>query len=208
MLLSLCKQFYTAPAGVSILLSLCVNVVVPVYKCCCQCINVNMLLLLCINVAIVIWLVSDTVCNVATIAVNVAAMCNLMLLCINVFNALGINNAAPMWHILVHPGCCHRIKTKVASCSTSILNMWLDLPKPATYAHSGKEHFSSPIHRSINKLTNYHNTSAKFDWSALSEAYFWGLSDVHERLGVHWMPLVSLYSQPPCWKSLPDLFMK
>ena len=120
MLLSLCKQFHTASAGVSILLSLCVNAVVPVYKCCCQCINVNMLPLLCVNVAIVVWLVSDTVCNVATIVVNVVAMCILMLLCINVINALGINNAAPIWQVLVHPGCCHRIKTKVASCSTSI----------------------------------------------------------------------------------------
>ena len=32
--------------------------------------------------------------------------------------------------------------------------------KPATYAHNGKERFSSPIDSSINKLTNCHNTNA------------------------------------------------
>ena len=41
------------------------------------------------------------------------------------------------------------------------INMWLDLQKPITYAHNGKESFSSSIDTSINKLTNYHNTSAK-----------------------------------------------
>ena len=35
-----------------------------------------------------------------------------------------------------------------------------DLPKSATYTHNSKEHFSSPINSSINKLTNCHNTTA------------------------------------------------
>ena len=49
--------------------------------------------------------------------------------------------------------------------------MWLDLPKPATYAHYGKERFSSPINRSTSKLTNYHSTTAK-SWLV---CFFWGL---------------------------------
>ena len=51
--------------------------------------------------------------------------------------------------------------------------MWLDLPKPATYAHNGKEfvHCQSLIASSI-KLTNYHNTIAK---SWLHGLLFWGL---------------------------------
>ena len=40
----------------------------------------------------------------------------------------------------------------------TIQYMWPDLPKPATYAHNGKEHFSSPIDSFINKPTNCHNT--------------------------------------------------
>ena len=42
-----------------------------------------------------------------------------------------------------------------------VSNMWLELQKPNTDAHNGKEHFSSPIDSSINKLINYHNTTAK-----------------------------------------------
>ena len=49
----------------------------------------------------------------------------------------------------------------------------------------------------INKLTNYRYTTAKCWWSAFAEACFWGLSDVHECLHVHWMPPVGLYRQPP-----------
>ena len=49
--------------------------------------------------------------------------------------------------------------------------MWQGLPKHTTYAHNGKEPFSSPIDSTINKLTNYHNTTAK-RW----QVYFsWGL---------------------------------
>ena len=32
----------------------------------------------------------------------------------------------------------------------------------------------------------------------------WGLLDVHKCSGVHWMPLVDLYRQPTCWKSLHE----
>ena len=49
--------------------------------------------------------------------------------------------------------------------------MWPDLPKPATYAHNGKERFSSPIDSSINKLTNCHNTTTT-SWLV---CFFWGL---------------------------------
>ena len=49
--------------------------------------------------------------------------------------------------------------------------MWPDLPKPATYAHNGKECFSSPIDCSINKLINCHNTTAT-SWLV---CFFWGL---------------------------------
>ena len=45
------------------------------------------------------------------------------------------------------------------------------MPKPATYAHDGKECFSPPINISINKLTNYHNTTVK-RWLI---CFFWGL---------------------------------
>ena len=65
-------------------------------------------------------------------------------------------------------------------CMNSSLHsyMWLDLPEPITYAHNGKE--------------SYHYQSI----------------DVHKCLGVHWwMSLVSLYTQPPCWKSQADSFM-
>ena len=47
----------------------------------------------------------------------------------------------------------------------------------------------------------------KFDGSAFAEDYFWVLSDVHKCLGIHWMPTVGLYSQPPCWKSPPNWSM-
>ena len=64
--------------------------------------------------------------------------------------------------------------------------------------------FSLSIHSSINKLTNYHNTTAK-RWLV---CFFWGyLSDVHKCTGVDWIPLVGLYRHPPCWESLTDLFM-
>ena len=39
------------------------------------------------------------------------------------------------------------------------------------------------------------------DGSAFAEICFWGLSDIHKCSGVHWMPLVGLYRQPPCWKT-------
>ena len=99
------------------------------------------------------------------------------------------------------------IKRNIAGFLTCLPHMWPDLPKPATYAHNGKEHFSSPIDRSINKLTNCHNTTAASWLVCFSEICFWGLSDVHECSGVHWVPLIGLYRQPPCWKSPPDLFM-
>ena len=38
------------------------------------------------------------------------------------------------------------------------------------------------------------------DGSAFAEACFWGLSGIHKTYG-HWMQLVVLYRQPPCWKS-------
>ena len=85
-------------------------------------------------------------------------------------------------------------------------HMWPDLPKSATYAHNGKERFSSPIDSSVNKLI-VTTPLPQVDWSAFFEACFWGLSDIHEYLGIHWMPLVGLYRQPPCWKPSPDLFM-
>ena len=81
--------------------------------------------------------------------------------------------------------------------------MWPALPKPATYTHYSKEQFSSPMDSPINKLTTYlpvHHCRTLMG-SAFAEACFWGLSDIHECLGVHWMPLVILYRQPPCWKS-------
>ena len=49
--------------------------------------------------------------------------------------------------------------------------MWLDLQKPATYAHNGIERYSSPMDSSINKLNNYCNTIAK-SWLI---CLFWGL---------------------------------
>ena len=54
---------------------------------------------------------------------------------------------------------------------THRLYMWQDLSKPATYAHNGKESFSSPIDSSINKLINCHNTTAT-SWLV---CFFWGL---------------------------------
>ena len=52
-----------------------------------------------------------------------------------------------------------------------IRQLWLDSPKTATYAHNGKECFSLSIDSSINKLTNYHNTTAN-SWLV---CFFWGL---------------------------------
>ena len=40
------------------------------------------------------------------------------------------------------------------------------------------------------------------DGSAFAEACFWGLSDIHECSGVHWLPQVGFYRQPLCWKLL------
>ena len=51
------------------------------------------------------------------------------------------------------------------------LHMWPVLPKPATYAHNGKERFSSSIDSSIIKVTNCHNTTAT-TWLV---CFFWGL---------------------------------
>ena len=59
----------------------------------------------------------------------------------------------------------------VPMCCTYITHMWPDLPKPTTYAHNGKERFSPPIDRSINKLTNSHNTTAT-SWLV---CFSWGL---------------------------------
>ena len=83
------------------------------------------------------------------------------------------------------------------------LTFVIGFAKPTKYTHNGKERFSSPIHSSIDKLTNYHNATAK-SWL---DCFFRGLSDIHECSGTHWMPLVGLYRQPPCWKSPPDSFM-
>ena len=44
------------------------------------------------------------------------------------------------------------------------INMWLDLQKPTTYAHNGKESFSSSIDSSINKLITA-TPVPKVDWS-------------------------------------------
>ena len=49
--------------------------------------------------------------------------------------------------------------------------MWPDLQQHTTYAHNGKESPSSPTNSSINKLTNYHNTTVK-SWLV---CFFWGL---------------------------------
>ena len=49
--------------------------------------------------------------------------------------------------------------------------MWPDLPKPSTYAHHGKERFSSSLDGSINKLTIYQYTTAKCWWVC----FCWGL---------------------------------
>ena len=81
------------------------------------------------------------------------------------------------------------------------------LPKPATNAHHVKEQFSLSMESSVNKLTNCQYTTAKCWQSALAEACFWGLSDVHECSGVHWMSLVGFYRQQPCWKSPYDWLM-
>ena len=93
---------------------------------------------------------------------------------------------------------CNLIITYV-TYNYSLFHIWLDLPKLATYTHNDKECFSVSVYSSINKLTNYCNTNAKGWLPAFSEACFWGLSDVHECLGVHWMPLVCLYRQLLCW---------
>ena len=84
------------------------------------------------------------------------------------------------------------------------IKMWLDLPKPATYAHNYKECFSLPINSSINELTN---TTAK-SWLVF---FFWGLFLRPGRcprvLKCSLMPLVGLYRQPTCWISPPHSFM-
>ena len=82
--------------------------------------------------------------------------------------------------------------------------MWLNMPKSTTYKHNDKECFSLPIDISINKLTIYHNITAR-GW--LFFFCSWGLSYVHKHLGIYWMLPVGLYKQPPCWKSPTDLFM-
>ena len=84
---------------------------------------------------------------------------------------------------------------------------WTNWPKPVTYSHYGIEQFSSSMDSSINKLNNYQYTTVKVNvchMSAIAEACYWGLSDVHECSGVHWMPLVGLYGQRLCWKSPPN----
>ena len=75
-------------------------------------------------------------------------------------------------HLLQDNNQCRLIKQSTAITGVTLVSvyvcphsyiqhMWLDLPRLATYAHNGKEHFSSPIDSSINKLTNYHNITAK-----------------------------------------------
>ena len=54
-----------------------------------------------------------------------------------------------------------------------------------------------PIDSSINKLI----LCQKFTGFAFAEACFWGLSDVHECLGIHWLRPFGLHKQLPCWKS-------
>ena len=49
--------------------------------------------------------------------------------------------------------------------------MWPALPKPATYIHHVKEHFSLSMDSSINKLTNCQYTTAKC-WQV---CFCWGL---------------------------------
>ena len=54
-----------------------------------------------------------------------------------------------------------------------------------------------------------------FHWQSIAVNYkrwlfwicFWGLSDIHESLSVHWLPLVGLYRQPLGWKSTADLMI-
>ena len=74
-----------------------------------------------------------------------------------------------------------------------------------------QERLSSPIDSSISKLLVCQLITTtpmqKVYWSAFSEIWFWGLSDVHKCSDVYWMSLVSLHRQPPCWKLLPASFM-
>ena len=46
----------------------------------------------------------------------------------------------------------------------------------------------------------YHNTTAK-SWLV---CFFWGLSEVQECSGVHWVSLVGLHWLLLCWKSSPN----
>ena len=66
------------------------------------------------------------------------------------------------------------------------VRVWLDLQKPATYAHNGKNLFHhQSMAASICQLITA-TPLPKVDWSTFFEACFWGLSDVHECSGVHW----------------------
>ena len=53
----------------------------------------------------------------------------------------------------------------------NLCNMWPALPKPATYPHHVKGHFSPSMDSSINKLTNCQYTTAKC-WQV---CFCWGL---------------------------------
>ena len=80
----------------------------------------------------------------------------------------------------------------------------------ATFACNVREWFSLPINSSVNKLTNYHNTTYKI-LTGYMVCFFWGLFLKPVRyprgIGIHWMPLVSLYRyshlagnhQLTCW---------
>ena len=62
------------------------------------------------------------------------------------------------------------------------------------HTHTMAKKFSSSINSSINKLTNYHNTTAKY--------FFWGLFLKTVRcLWVLGCPLNATGWLPPCWKS-------
>ena len=62
-----------------------------------------------------------------------------------------------------------------------------EFAKTRTYGHNGKNFFHhQSIGLSISKLI-ITTPLLKVDWFTFSEACFWGLSDVHECSGVHWM---------------------
>ena len=75
------------------------------------------------------------------------------------------------WHNRLKPT-THCVRNEISSTDsrlvitqneiliTNIITNVTGFAKPATYAHNGKEHFSSPINSSIKKLTNCHNTTA------------------------------------------------